>query len=43
VPVRIVENGGVRVDQSLPWGRMVSIQARVHLPSHRDQLAGLRS
>jgi hypothetical protein len=30
------------IDEPLPWGRVVDIHERVHLPAHTDQLRVLR-
>ncbi|HEV7887448.1 MAG TPA: hypothetical protein VGO92_07810 [Acidimicrobiales bacterium] len=43
IPVHIVDGGEVAVDQPLPIGRLLSIHAEVHLPSHLSQLEGLRA
>jgi len=41
--VRIVDNGNVIVDQPMPIGRLLEIQAAVHLSNHLSQLEELRS
>jgi hypothetical protein len=43
VPVRILDNDTVVVDQPLPIGRLLEIQAAVHLASHLSQLEELHS
>jgi len=33
----------LHIEESLPWGRMLDIHGRLHLPAHLDQLRGLRT
>jgi hypothetical protein len=42
VPVRIVENGEVLVDQPLPWGKLLELDEEVYVPRRLDQLRALR-
>ncbi|MFC4107338.1 hypothetical protein [Micromonospora zhanjiangensis] len=44
VPVETHIHDGDRIviDEPLPWGRVVDIHERVHLPAHTDQLRALR-
>ncbi len=41
LPARIVDGDQTRVDQPLPVARLLTIQARAHLPIHQRQLAEL--
>jgi hypothetical protein len=41
IPVHIEDGGQVMVDQAMPIGRLISVHAEVHLPSHLSQLEGL--
>ena len=43
VPVRIVDDGKVVVDQPLPIGRLLEIHGTMHLQGHLAQLEELRS
>src|SRR4051812_8250943 len=38
VPVRIIDGRDVRVDERVPWGRLLVVQAEVHLPAHTEDL-----
>jgi len=42
VPVRIVQNGEVLVDQPLPWGKLLELDEQVYLPRRLAQLRALR-
>jgi hypothetical protein len=42
VPVRVVEDGAVLVDQPLPWGKLLELDEQVYVPRHLDQLRALR-
>lgn len=42
VPTHIADGGTVVVDEPVPWGAMMSVQERRHLPMHTDQLLALR-
>ena len=42
VPVFIQDGEKIRVDQPMPWGVLLGIQASFHLPAHGDQLRALR-
>jgi hypothetical protein len=42
VPVRVVEDGEVLVDQPLPWGKLLELDEQVYVPRHLDQLRALR-
>ncbi|SDY68163.1 hypothetical protein SAMN05444365_103103 [Micromonospora pattaloongensis] len=33
----------LRVDEPLPWGRVLDLHGRLHLPTHTDQLRALRA
>jgi hypothetical protein len=39
VHCRLVDGGRVVVDATVPWGRVLEDQARLHLPSHQAQIA----
>jgi hypothetical protein len=32
----------IDIDEPLPWGRLIDIHARIHLPAHTNQLRSLR-
>jgi hypothetical protein len=42
VPVLIQDGEEIAVDQPMPWGVLLGIQASFHLPAHGKQLAALR-
>jgi hypothetical protein len=42
VHTHIRDGAEVRVDQPVPWGRILELQARVHLAAHAEQLRALR-
>ncbi len=42
VPVRIVEDGDVLVDQPLPWGTLLELDEEVYVPRRLEQLRALR-
>jgi hypothetical protein len=42
VPVFILDGAEVAVDQPMPLGRLLGVQAGFHLPAHADQLRALR-
>ena len=42
VPVRIDEDGETRIDQPMPWAKLLEIDATVHVPRHLAQLRSLR-
>jgi hypothetical protein len=42
VPVFIVDGAEVAVDEPMPLGQLLGIQASFHLPAHADQLRALR-
>ena len=42
VPVRIIEDGEVLVDQPLPWGKLLELDAEVYVPRRLEQLRALR-
>jgi hypothetical protein len=41
VPTRIRDGAVMRVDNPLPWARVLTIQAQVHLPAHTQDLLAL--
>jgi hypothetical protein len=43
VPVRIIENDEVLVDQPLPWGKLLELDEEVYVPRRLEQLRALRS
>lgn len=43
VDSRIVDAGQVRVDDTVPWSRLLLAQAHTHIPMHTRQLAALRA
>ncbi|WP_229399596.1 hypothetical protein [Micromonospora okii] len=42
VDTRLHEDVDLRVDEALPWARVLDLHARVHLPKHLAQLRALR-
>lgn len=42
VPTSIRDGGRQVIDEPVPWGRLITIQARQHLPGHTEQLRALR-
>jgi hypothetical protein len=42
VPVLIQDGEEIAVDQPMPWGVLLGIQASFHLPAHGDQIRALR-
>jgi hypothetical protein len=42
LPVFILDGAEVAVDQPMPLGRLLGVQASFHLPAHGDQLRALR-
>jgi hypothetical protein len=42
VATYIHDGDRIVIDEPLPWGRVVDIHQRVHLPAHTDQLRALR-
>jgi hypothetical protein len=42
VDSRIVDAGQVRVDDAVPWSRLLLAQSQTHIPMHTRQLAALR-
>ena len=42
VPVRIIEDGEVLVDQPLPWGKLLELDEEVYVPRRLAQLRTLR-
>jgi hypothetical protein len=42
VPIFIQDGAEIRVDQPMPWGVLLGIQASFHLPAHGEQLRALR-
>lgn len=42
VETHIRDGDRIVVDEPLPWGRVLDIHQRVHLPAHTDQLRALR-
>jgi|HigsolmetaAR206D_1030411.scaffolds.fasta_scaffold00177_15 hypothetical protein len=42
VDCHLREGTEVFVEESLPWGRMLDIHGRIHLPAHLRELRGLR-
>lgn len=42
VETRLREDFDLIVDEPLPWGRVIDLHLRVHLPKHLAQLRGLR-
>jgi hypothetical protein len=42
VPVRIVEDGEILVDQPLPWGKLLELDEEVYVPRRLAQLRALR-
>ncbi|HEY0698991.1 MAG TPA: maleylpyruvate isomerase N-terminal domain-containing protein [Micromonospora sp.] len=42
VSTHIRDGDQIRVDQSLPWARVIDSQQRLHLPAHTEQLRALR-
>ena len=43
VPVRIIEDGELIVDQPLPWGKLLELDVGVYVPRRLAQLRALRS
>jgi hypothetical protein len=43
VSARIVDGGATKVDDTVPWGRLLVVHAQTHLPSLTRQLAALRT
>jgi hypothetical protein len=43
VPVRIQDGEDVPVDQPLPWGKLLEVDAARHVPMHTEQLRALRA
>ena len=42
VPVRIIEDDEVIVDQPLPWGKLLELDEEVYVPRRLAQLRALR-
>ncbi|MFB9233932.1 hypothetical protein ACFFWC_00025 [Plantactinospora siamensis] len=42
VETHIRDGDRIVIDEPVPWGRVVDIHERVHLPAHTDQLRALR-
>lgn len=42
LPVFIQDGTEIAVDQPMPWGRLMGVQASFHLPAHAEQLRALR-
>jgi hypothetical protein len=42
VPILIQDGTEIAVDQPMPWGVLLGIQASFHLPAHGEQLRALR-
>ncbi|MEO3816351.1 hypothetical protein [Plantactinospora sp. B24E8] len=43
VDCRLRESVELVIEESLPWGRMLDIHGRIHLPMHLDQLRAMRT
>jgi hypothetical protein len=43
VPIRVVEDGEILVDQPFPWGKLLELDEEVYLPRRLAQLRALRS
>ncbi len=43
VDTRIVDGGATKVDDAVPWDRLLVVQAQTHLPSLTRQLVALRT
>ena len=42
VDTNIRDGDNIVIDEPLPWGRLIDIHGRVHLPAHTNQLRSLR-
>jgi hypothetical protein len=42
VPTLILDSGEPAIDEPLPWGLLMTLQAQRHIPAHADQLRKLR-